>query len=672
MKPARWSSLAAPLLHHFSGRYLFVSLLSDNVWSSFGRLNAIAGRSARYSLPPLLALGMCAAILAVTATGAPRAQARAGAVPDQRTGPTVEAASGSLPGATIGSGANSSSALFRDAGSGSRPDSSNHECDGVTYNPTPTAVTVEAVPIVVTSTTADYFVLYVRFDLDAGGTTELPVAVTRGAAGTTTLAENVRALPAGRYRVEKYLIADPADVDGDCIDDLTDSNPVNPAASIAQTHGAVIVSDQAMFEALSREGNTKIVLTGLKSTRPSVYFMNVETHSTHTSFLNALGIVSGIDVTTGNLTYSPALVAPDGSSGLYYFYLNQSWTFASMERIYTLVAASAPILDDNLALYTSNRVFPYFNEEATLYRASRISLVFEEDIFPDEANFLALNPGDGYGLLRSLKPQDRPNPRDIVIYEALPNELPRVAGIISTVPQTPLSHVNLRAVQDRIPNATIRDALENDDISALIGRLVRYTVTEGGWELRAATRAEVDSHYAASRPSTAQTLQRDLSVTTIRPLSQVGFADSNAFGVKAANVAVLRTLGFPTGTVPDGFAIPFYFYDEFMKHNGFYDRITALLANREFQTNFDTQESELKKLRKAIEDADTPEWIIKALVEMNEKFPDDINRRYRSSTNNEDLPGFNGAGLYDSKSQKPSEDEKDLAKSLNSNPPIEA
>ena len=42
---------------------------------------------------------------------------------------------------------------------------------------------------------------------------------------------------------------------------------------------------------------------------------------------------------------------------------------------------------------------------------------------------------------------------------------------------------------------------------------------------------------------------------------------------------------------------------------------------------------------------------------MNESFAEGINRRYRSSTNNEDLPGFNGAGLYDSKSQKPSEDE---------------
>ena len=72
----------------------------------------------------------------------------------------------------------------------------------------------------------------------------------------------------------------------------------------------------------------------------------------------------------------------------------------------------------------------------------------------------------------------------------------------------------------------------------------------------------------------------------------------------------------------------------------------------------------LDDLRDDIEDAETPEWIIAAIVEMNKGFPEGINRRYRSSTNNEDLPGFNGAGLYDSKSQKPSEDEEDLAKSL--------
>ena len=550
-------------------------------------------------------------------------------------------------------------------------------CAGGGYNPTPTAVAVDAVPIVVESTTADYFVLYVRNLVDPAW--EAPVSVTRGEAGTTSLTENVEALPKERYRVEKYLVADPADVDGDCTDDITEldnlgsMNPVNAAAGIALTDGAVAIPDEETFTALSevfasRSGGwthvVKFFLGDTDTDRPLVYFMNTSKHLIHQSFIDAVGPELGRH-TKGKLTYHPELVAPDGSQGLYYFSPSNLIlpAFSHAERSYTQLAASMRLLDDNLAVYIPNRWLSRVQSDLQFFRASRMHLVFDEDLF-SETDFQALNPGEGYGRLRALEPDERPHPREIVLYEALPNELPRVAGIISTVPQTPLSHVNLRAVQDGVPNAFIRGALDEDEIDDLIGSYVRYTVTETGWDIRAATRAQVDAHYTSSRPTGEQTPQRDLSVTTITPLGEIGFDDWDAFGVKAANVAVLGTLDFPEGTVPDGFAIPFYFYDEFMKHNGFYARIETMLADSDFQTDFDTQESELKKLRKDIEDAETPAWIIAAIVEMNKSFADGVNRRYRSSTNNEDLPGFNGAGLYDSKSQKPSEDEKDLAKSL--------
>ena len=246
-----------------------------------------------------------------------------------------------------------------------------------------------------------------------------------------------------------------------------------------------------------------------------------------------------------------------------------------------------------------------------------------------------------------------------MIYEALPNDLPRVAGIITTVPQTPLSHVNLRALQDRAPNAFIRDALEDDTIDSLIGSHVQYTVTRDGYTIRAATKAEVDAHHDASRPAATQTPERDLTVTAIAALGGVAFGDWDAFGVKAANVAVLGTLGFAEGTVPDGFAVPFYFYDEFMKANELDAMVTTMLADADFQTSYDEQEEQLKKLRKAIKDATTPDWIITALEEMHAEFPEGTSLRYRSSTNNEDLPGFSGAGLYDSKTQDPDETEED-------------
>ena len=552
------------------------------------------------------------------------------------------------------------------------------------FDAVPTPVEVTAVPIVVASSTAEYFVLYVNHT-ENGTVVETPVAVVRGEASTTTLAENVAALPPERYRVEKYLIVDPADVDGDCIDDLTElddlgtMSPVNPAPAIDLVNGAAAVPDQPTFETLAYGGQyVKFVLLGLDTGSPTLFFINSKTHLRHpiALFLDAIGhLEPGLPLpwaVPGEIVYDPALLAPDGSTGVYYWWLNRydnRYSADLLGRIHTLLAAGMPLLEDNLALHIPNYRLLSYQSELPLVRQSRIPLVFDEDIHPG-TSFLSMNPAVGYGWLRVMEQGERPNPRDIAIYEALPNELPRVAGIITAVPQTPLSHVNLRAVQDGVPNAYIGDALDDstidgDIIDGLLDSYVRYEVTESGWSLRSASTEEVDAHYAALRPAPTQVPLRDLSVTAITPLSAVGFEDWDAFGVKAANVAVLGTLGFPAGTVPEGFAVPFYFYDEFMTHNGFYDDIEEMLADEDFQTDFDVQADMLKDLRKAIKNAQTPTWILDALTAMHATYPTGQSLRYRSSTNNEDLPGFNGAGLYDSKTQDPDETEEDgIDKSL--------
>ena len=532
-------------------------------------------------------------------------------------------------------------------------------CSGGGFDPLPVELEVEAVPIVVESTTDEYFVLYVRHDVDTNITVEIPVAVTLGEAGTTTLAENVEALPKERYRVEKYLVADPADVDGDCIDDITElgdpvgMNPVNPAASVDLSDGALAVPDKQTYDTLAIYRTFKFILLGWDTDRPSLYFINAKQYPHHQTFLDDRGIKRN-QARLGLISYRSV-----GSEQVFYFSVLANPSFVLVDRVYTLLAASMPLLDDNLIFYIPNYQLPDLQSELPLYRESRIGLVFDEDIIHHQGSFLALNPGEGYGRLQALEPDDRPHPRDIVIYEALPNELPRVAGIVSTVPQTPLSHVNLRAIQDGIPNAYIRDALDDPDIVALLGNYVHYTVTEDGWELQPATPEEVEAHYESSRPATAQTPERDLSVKGITPLSEIGFEDWTAFGVKAANVAVLGTMEFPEGTVPDGFAIPFYFYDEFMKAHGFYTRIETMLDDEDFQTDFEVQDDRLDDLRDDIKDAESPQWIIDALTAMHATYPEGQSLRYRSSTNNEDLPGFNGAGLYDSKTQKPDETEED-------------
>ena len=550
-------------------------------------------------------------------------------------------------------------------------------CDAEAFNTTPVSVPVSATPIVVESTAADYFVLFVRPDLDEA--LEIAVSITLGADGTTTLTEQLSPLPIAHYRVEKYPVEDPADIDGDCISDIEELadlgalNPLNRAREIEFRDGAVAIPDRDTFERLSYQGDhvwtdlhledlefVKFWLFHMSTDRPAVYFMNTVTHRTHLDFFVAVKFdLSGHR--RGEIVYHPDVIAPDGSLGVYRFEFepNDDYPFSDVQQAYEVLAASMPVLENNFAYYPMpNRALPRYRREQALYDDSRVKVLLESDIFPD-VNFISLNQAIGYGILRELEPGDRPNPRDIVIYESLPNDLPRVAGIITTVPQTPLSHVNLRAIQDRIPNAFIRDALNEESIDSLIDTHVRYEVTGSGYTIRAATKAEVDAHHDESRPSETQTPERDLSVTEITALSDVGFDDWTAFGVKAANVAVLGSLGFPDGAVPDGYAVPFYFYDEFMKANDLYTDIADMLADTDFQTDFDAQEEELKKLRDKIKDATTPDWIITALEDMHDEFPAGTSLRYRSSTNNEDLPGFSGAGLYDSKTQDPDETEED-------------
>ena len=460
-------------------------------------------------------------------------------------------------------------------------------------------------------------------------------------------------------------------------------NPVNPVPAMSLDDGAAAIPNRETYVLLAYKSDSgidnhlknleavKFHMVDMDTDRPSVYFMNTKTYQRHDDFQAAVGLevnpLHGHETMVGEMVYHPTAVAPDGSLGVYRFQFGADdiYSFEEMSYAFTVLAASMPLLEDNLAYYPMWRgALARYHEDQSLYDDSRVDVLLAEDIAFD-LEFISLNMGEGFGFLRVMSLEERPNPRDIVIYETLPNDLPRVAGIITTVPQTPLSHVNLRAVQDGVPNSFVRDALEDGDIDGLIGSYVQYLVGSSGYYLRTATPEEVDAHYEASRPSETQTPERDLTVTEITALSDIEFEDWNAFGVKAANVAVLRTLGFPNSAVPDGFAVPFYFYDEFMKHNEFYDDVEEMLADSDFQSDYDEQESELKKLRKKIKKGETPEWIKAALTEMQSKYPEGQSLRYRSSTNNEDLPGFSGAGLYDSKTQKPDETEEDgIDKSL--------
>ena len=125
------------------------------------------------------------------------------------------------------------------------------------------------------------------------------------------------------------------------------------------------------------------------------------------------------------------------------------------------------------------------------------------------------------------------------------------------------SCVNLRAIQDNVPNAYIKDPLSIDSIANLLDGYIYFKVENEKYHIREATLNEVNDWYEDLRPTEPQIPIRDLSITEILPLDSIEFGMSTSFGAKCSNVATMRSFGFPSGTIPNGFGIPFYFYDEF-------------------------------------------------------------------------------------------------------------
>ena len=405
----------------------------------------------------------------------------------------------------------------------------------------------------------------------------------------------------------------------------------------------------------------KFTIHEAKSKNPTLYFINTKTHRAHMMFGRAIGLprLRGENQMKGVLVYRPRLKSPMGNQGLFTFEFEpfDRYTYKEVKFAQETLVKFMPSLKGNIGYYPRGTAVEQYEVDRKLYTAkdSAVKIYLDEDLNAADIAYLPLNPGTGYGRLRLMKLKDRPSPRDVVLYRSLPNEMPRVAGIITAVRQTPLSHVNLRAIQDKVPNAFINNAADDSRIKPLIGKLVYYRVDGQGFQIREASKAEVDKHYAKIRPPKRQYPRRDLSQRRILPLTQLGFKNSTSVGVKAANIATMHTFGFPKGTIPEGYGIPFYFYDEFMKHNGFYEYARTLLKSSEFRATAKTQKKQLKKFRKLIRKGRMPGWMMAELEKLHQSFPVGTSLRCRSSTNNEDLPGFSGAGLYGSYTHKKSE-----------------
>ncbi|HEX6046935.1 MAG TPA: PEP/pyruvate-binding domain-containing protein [Pyrinomonadaceae bacterium] len=276
-----------------------------------------------------------------------------------------------------------------------------------------------------------------------------------------------------------------------------------------------------------------------------------------------------------------------------------------------------------------------------------VQRVLLSDIAKEQA-YQALNIAKGIGRIHIIEKLDdhvEIGSNEILVLDEVPIQLPPVAGIITSQPSTPLSHINLLAKGWGIPNAYIKNAKE------LFKQYDTFWVSfETLRENYTIKRADMDQlREYVRRQSQRQDLMKprsDLTETRLLDLSQQRARLSIAFGGKSANLGEVMFARLPGIVVPNGFTIPFHYYDEFIQQNHLDDVIFGLLNDKKFVHDPAYRREKLVQLRETIEKAEFD-------PELREKVLEKVRREYagkglfvRSSSNSEDLPNFSGAGLY--------------------------
>lgn len=426
----------------------------------------------------------------------------------------------------------------------------------------------------------------------------------------------------------------------------------------------------------------KFLIVGVDTVAPDLWLIDTHRYSYHYAFAtDFLRMTIALPLFNAQTYFTDArkniagtivahdTFAPDGTAGEPGLYALEFWPTDPVKArhvslAFDLIAKGLPFSAGRLAYHPAGDTQEHLAElESEELSKLGVRVVSTTVLFAG-VTYSPLNPGVGFGTLRVIDgTSSQPlTVRDVVLFKrSLPNDIAHVGGIITEVPQTPLSHINLKAKQNKTPNAYFKDASRDRKIAELVGHLVRYEVGATGLNVRAAGQQEADAWLEALRPPVAQQAPRDLSRTEVEPFGRLGAKDARAFGAKSANIAELRKLLKPE-TVPDGFAIPFSFYDAFMKAEGLYERAAKMIGKPGFVAEAAERDKKLKAFRKQIEQADVPKALARQIQTLQQSFPAGVGLRCRSSTNNEDLEGFNGAGLYDSFTHRP--DEGDLVETV--------
>ena len=437
---------------------------------------------------------------------------------------------------------------------------------------------------------------------------------------------------------------------------LSSSAIFNSALAQSETPRSVgAIKSQAQFDtlAVTYDQNTPYALPHLlfvidRKDNNKIYYVNTKKYAFHKDFVNGtyLSLERGKEFFDNNyLKENRRFIL----GSLAYQTPIKRWTFEFWEG--TLippyqVKLTADIINASFFAPVAYKPNSLRQEEESRSIAG-LQRVLQSDI-AKEQSYQALNVASGIGRIHVITKLDEHVEigfNEILVLDEVPLQLPPVAGVITSQPSTPLSHINLLAKGWGIPNAYIKNA------TTLLKQYDGWWVTfDAKRDTYAIKRADVDQLREYQR-RLAQRLdvmrpKFNLAETRLLSLGQQRARAGIAFGGKSANLGEVMNSRLPGIVVPNGFTIPFYYYDQFLKANKLDDAIYALLNDQKFVHDPVYRRGRLEVLREQMKKARFDEGLRTRVLQRVAQQYAGKGLFVRSSSNSEDLPKFSGAGLY--------------------------
>lgn len=278
---------------------------------------------------------------------------------------------------------------------------------------------------------------------------------------------------------------------------------------------------------------------------------------------------------------------------------------------------------------------------------NKLPIVTADQVFKG-VHYQPLTQGRAFGYLRIVKGTLDPasvRPNQILVLEKLPEEIPVSAAVISQQLQAPLAHIALLCGSRGTPNMGLRDALANKDIQALDGRLVELNIQPQEYSLHAASLEVANKFWEKLRPEKTKIPAANLNEKRLLNVSELKLANTVFAGAKAAQLGEVASL-IPPLTTPGGFVVPLAYYFDHLHKPNITTLVDAVVADKNLNASAASHYSQLDALRAAIESTPVDATLISAIKTKMLESGHHGRWILRSSTNAEDLAGFNGAGLY--------------------------